>query len=190
MRAARPWRIGTSWRLSPSSFIQAGIGFHTRLDNGVQNAVLSGTVSWVRKFDTPLLQTLVSHLQFDEGWNLDREIQFFADGANGLRGYRLHAFEGNKRLVWNVEHRLFTGREILQLASLGAAVFFDTGAATPAGRPLKFSEFKSDVGVGLRIAISRASTNSILRVDAAYPLNPDPFGRRGWLISFSSGQVF
>ena len=178
------------WRLSPSSFVQAGIAFRTRLDNGVQNAMLSGTVSYVRKFDTPLLQTLVSHLQFDEGWNLDRDVQFFADGGNGLRGYRLHAFEGNKRLVWNVEHRLFTGREILQLASLGAAVFFDTGAATPAGRPLKLSEFKSDIGVGLRIAISRASTNSILRVDAAYPLNPDPFGRKGWLISFSSGQVF
>ena len=185
-------RVGGSqgWRLSSSSFIQAEIGFHTRLASGVQNAVLSGTVSYVRKFNTRLLQTLVSHIQFDEGWNLDREIQFFADGANGLRGYRLHAFEGNKRLVWNVEHRLFTGREILQLASLGAAVFFDTGAATPAGRPLKISEFKSDVGLGLRIAISRASTNSILRVDAAYPLNPDPRGRRGWLISFSSGQIF
>jgi len=147
-------------------------------------------VSYVRKFNTPLLQTLVSHLQFDEGWNLDREEQFFADGANGLRGYRLHSFEGNKRLVWNLEHRLFSGREILQLASFGAAVFFDAGTATPQGRPLSLSEVKSDIGVGLRVAISRASTNSILRIDAAYPLNPDPLGRKGWLISFSSGQVF
>jgi hypothetical protein len=178
------------WRLSQSSFLQAHVAFHTRLDDGVQNAILSATVSYVRKFNTPLLQTLVSHLQFDEGWNLDRETQFFADGANGLRGYRLHSFEGNKRLVWNLEHRLFTGREVLQLASFGAAVFFDSGAATPRGQPLKLSGFKSDVGVGLRIAISRASTNSILRVDAAYPLNPDPLGRKGWLISFSSGQVF
>ncbi len=178
------------WRLSQSSFLQAHVAFHTRLDDGVQNAILSANVGYVRKFNTPLLQTLVSRLQFDEGWNLDRETQFFADGANGLRGYRLHSFEGNKRLVWNLEHRLFTGREILQLASFGAAAFFDAGAATPRGQPLKLSEFKSDVGIGLRIAISRASSNSILRVDAAYPLNPDPFGRRGWLFSFSSGQVF
>jgi hypothetical protein len=178
------------WRLSPTSFLQAHVAFHTRLDDGVQDAVLSAAVSYVRKFNTPLLQTLVSHLQYDEAWNLDRDTQFFADGANGLRGYRLHSFEGNKRLVWNLEHRLFTGREILQLASFGAAVFFDAGAATPRGRPLKLSEFKSDVGVGLRIAISRASTNSILRVDAAYPLNADPQGRKAWLISFSSGQVF
>lgn len=178
------------WRLSPWSFLQAHLGFETRLDRGVQNAILSANVNFVRKFDTSLLQTFVSHLQYDQAWNLDRDVQFFADGANGLRGYRLHSFEGNKRIIWNLEHRLFTGREILQLASFGAAVFFDTGAATPEGRPLKLSEFKSDVGVGLRIAISRASTNSILRIDAAYPLNPDPFGRKGWLISFSSGQVF
>jgi hypothetical protein len=178
------------WRMSESSFLQAHVDFHTRLDDGVRNAILSAAVGYVRKFNTPLLQTLVSHLQFDEGWNLDRETQFFADGANGLRGYRLHSFEGDKRLVWNLEHRLFTGREILQLASFGAAVFFDTGAAIPAGRPLKITEFKSDIGIGLRIAISRASTNSILRVDAAYPLNVDPFGRKRWLISFSSGQVF
>lgn len=178
------------WRISPTSFVRADLGFQTRLDGGLENGIASATVSYVRKFDTALLQTLVSHLQYDQGWNLDRDQQFFADGANGLRGYRLHSFEGNKRIVWNIEHRLFSGREVLQLASFGAAVFFDTGAATPEGRPLNLSEFKSDVGVGLRIAISRASSNSILRVDAAYPLNPDPFGRRGWLISFSSGQVF
>ena len=172
------------------SFVAAHLAFETRLDGGVHNAILSANLNYVRKFDTPLLQTLVSNLRYDQGWNLDRDVQFFADGGNGLRGYRLHAFEGNKRIIWNLEHRLFTGREVLQLASFGAAVFFDTGAATPEGRPLKISEFKTDLGAGLRIAISRASTNSILRVDAAYALNPDPFGRRGWLFSFSSGQVF
>jgi outer membrane protein assembly factor BamA len=178
------------WSLSPWSFLQAHLEFGTRLVGGVQNAILSTSVNFVRKFDTSLLQTLVSRLQYDQGWNLDRDVQFFADGANGLRGYRLHSFEGNKRIIWNLEHRLFSGREVLQLASFGAAVFFDTGTAIPEGRPMKLSEFKSDVGVGLRIAISRASTNSILRIDVAYPLNPDPFGRKGWLVSFSSGQVF
>jgi len=185
-------RLGTGrgWRLSQSSFLKARLSYETRLDAGPQNEILSGSVAWVRKFDVRILQTLVSRLQFDLGWNLDRDVQFFADGANGLRGYRLHSFEGNKRILWNVEHRVFSGREILQLASLGAAVFFDTGAATPPGQPLKISDFKSDVGIGLRVAISRASTNSIARVDVAYPLNPDPFGRKRWLVSFSSGQVF
>jgi outer membrane protein assembly factor BamA len=178
------------WRISPMSFLEGQLSFQTRLDGGVHNAMLSTNLNYVWKFDTTLLQTLVSNLRYDQGWNLDRDVQFFADGGNGLRGYRLHAFEGNKRIIWNLEHRLFTGREVLQLASLGGAVFFDTGAATPEGQPLKLTEFKSDIGAGLRIAISRASTNSIIRIDAAYALNPDPFGRRGWLFSFSSGQSF
>jgi hemolysin activation/secretion protein len=178
------------WRLSQSSFVMAGLSYETRIDHGPKNEILSGYATYVRKFNTVPLQTFVSRFQFDLGWNLDRDVQFFADGANGLRGYRLYSFEGNRRLIWNLEHRVFSGREFLQLFSLGAAVFFDTGTAVPEGRALKLSEFKSDVGVGLRVAISRASANSILRVDVAYALNPDPFGRKGWLVSFSSGQVF
>jgi hypothetical protein len=177
-------------RLSQSSFVTAGLTYETRLDHGVQNEILSGSVTFVRKFEAAPLQTLVSHLQVDRGWNLDKDVQFFADGGNGLRGYRLYSFEGNRRVVWNLEHRIFSGREILQLASFGAVAFFDTGTAVPEGRPLKFSEFKSDVGLGIRVAISRAAGNPILRVDFAYALNPDPFGRKGWLVSFSSGQVF
>jgi hemolysin activation/secretion protein len=146
--------------------------------------------TYVLKFNTSPLQTFVTHLEFDRGWNLDRDVQFFADGGNGLRGYRLYSFEGNRRVIWNVEHRIFSGREILQLASFGAVAFFDTGTAVPEGRPLTLSEFKSDVGVGIRVAVSRAAGNPILRVDFAYALNPDPFGRKGWLVSFSSGQVF
>lgn len=177
-------------RFSPSSFLQVAATYETRLDSGPQNEILSGSVAYARRFATRILQTLVSHLQFTLGWNLDRDVQFFADGANGLRGYRLHTFEGNKRIIWNVEHRIFSGKEILQLASFGAAVFFDTGSAKLPGQPLKISDFKSDLGVGLRMAISRASVNSIVRVDIAYPINADPFGRKRWLVSFSSGQAF
>ncbi|HKF45579.1 MAG TPA: hypothetical protein VKG01_21000 [Thermoanaerobaculia bacterium] len=178
------------WRLNQSSFVLGGLSYETRLDDGPKNEILSGNATFVHKFNGSLLQTLVSHIQFDRGWNLDKDVQFFADGGNGLRGYHLYSFEGNRRVVWNVEHRIFSGREILQLASFGAVAFFDTGTAVPEGRPLKLSEFKSDVGVGLRVAISRAAGNPILRVDFAYALNPDPFGRKGWLVSFSSGQVF
>jgi hypothetical protein len=181
---------GYGWRFSPGRFLLAHVSFQTRLDGGLRNGILSGTASYVRKFETSLIQTFVSRIRFDYGWNLDRDVQFFADGDNGLRGYRLYSFEGNKRIILNLEHRIFTGKEILQLGSFGAAVFFDTGTATPEGTPLKLSEFKSDVGIGLRVLITRAAGNSILRVDMAYALNPDPFGRKGWLVSFSSGQSF
>jgi len=188
------WRLRSGleggWRLGALSFVRAAGAFQTRLQGGVRNAIFSGTLLLVWKHPGRLLQTTVARLQVDRGWNLDRDVQFFADGDNGLRGYRLYAFEGNRRVVVNVEHRLFGGFEVLQLFSLGAAAFVDAGAAEPANAALRFSSFKRDAGVGLRIGIARAALNSVLRVDCAYAFDRDPLGRRGWLVSFSSGQAF
>jgi hypothetical protein len=183
--------VGEGWRLGLQTFLLGAASYRTRYDGHFQNEIVSGNLFFVHEFSSTLpRQTFVSRLVFDRGWNLDKDVQFFADGDNGLRGYKLYAFEGNKRVVWNAEQRFFLGREILQLFSLGAAAFFDTGAATPENEPLTIKDFKSDVGVGLRIGITRAATNSTVRIDFAYALNPDAKGRRGFLVSFSSGQGF
>jgi hypothetical protein len=178
------------WRLSPAAFLRGQAAFRTRLDGGAQNATLSGALTFVWKHPTALAQTTVVRLEVDRGWRLDQDVQFFADGDHGLRGYRLYAFEGDRRIVLNVEHRIFSGTEILQLFSLGAVAFVDTGTAVPRDQPLKFSSLRTDAGLGIRVAISRAATNPILRLDCAYAFDPDPLGRRGWLVSFSSGQAF
>ena len=182
--------VGGGLRLGKGSFLLGRVDFQTRLDSGPKNAILSASFGWVRKWDTVTLQTTVSRLRLDYGWNLDQNVQFFADGATGLRGYRLQAFEGNKRLIWNFEHRVFSGREILQLFSPGLAVFADTGLATNANVPLRLANFKTDIGLGLRFGIARAAGNDILRLDMAYALNTDQRGKKGWLVSFSSGQSF
>jgi hypothetical protein len=178
------------WRLGRSSFARALVAFETRLNGGVQNAILSATGLVVVPHSTVLRQTTVAQIQFQQGWSLDRDVQFFADGDHGLRGYRLYAFEGNRRLVLNVEHRVFSGFEVLQLFSFGGAAFLDTGTAVPAGAPLRFASLKTDAGVGLRIGIARAAHSTILRLDCAYAFDSDPLGKKGWLVSFSSGQAF
>jgi hypothetical protein len=178
------------WQLGIRQFILGQVAFQTRLGGGFENAILSAGAEYVRKFDTSLLQTFVSRLRYDQGWNLDADVQFFADGGNGLRGYHLYAFEGNRRMILNLEHRIFSGKEILQLVSPGVAIFFDTGAAVPPGHSFGVRDLKSDVGLGIRIGIARAPANNILRIDLAYAFNADPLGRRGFLVSFSSAQAF
>ena len=121
------------------------------------------------------------------GWNLDPESQIPLDGENGVRAYRLHAVEGSRRLVGNVEARVLVVPEILQLVSFGLAAFGDAGWSW--GDPDGFWKL-ADFGVGLRIGITRASKNNLLRMDVARSLRPDPLGRTGWLLSFSSGQAF
>ena len=87
-------------------------------------------------------------------------------------------------MVLNFEERVYLGREVLQLASPAVVAFFDTGDAT-SGR----FAFKSDLGIGIRVGLPRTPKN-LLRLDFSYALNADPLGRRGWMISFSSGQAF
>jgi hypothetical protein len=184
LATARGWRFRRS-------FLQTQLAYETRIEGGsFRHQVLSASAFFAYRFDTRLIQTFVSRMQVDRGWRLDRDLQFFADGDNGLRGYPLHAYAGNRRILWNLEHRVFWGREYLQLASPGAVVFADIGGAVPDGRPFRGSDIKSDVGIGLRASISRAASNSVVRIDLAYPLNRDPFGRRRPIVSFSSGQVF
>ncbi len=156
----------------------------TRLESGFQNALLGADA---RGYVQTGPWTFVGRVGTLVGWNLDPENQIPLDGVTGVRGYRLHAVEGNRRLVGNAEARLFLVPEIWSLLSFGLAAFGDVGWSW--GAPDGFWHL-ADAGLGLRIGITRASKNNLVRIDVARVLHPDPMGRTGWLVSFSSGQAF
>jgi len=168
----------------PSGFAVASVGGSTRLRGGIENA---RSTADARAFVMKGPWTLVGHLATAVGWRLDPENQIPLDGDTGLRGYRLHSVEGDRHFVGNVEARVLVVPEILQLVSFGFAAFGDVGWSW--GDPDGYWRL-ADAGVGLRIGISRASKNSLLRMDVARSLHPDPLGRTGWLLSFASGQAF
>jgi hypothetical protein len=182
--AGRALVSGSTGTLIPSGFALATVNASTRLHGGFENALLSADA---RAYVMKGPWTLVGRLGTTVGWNLDPENQIPLDGENGMRGYRLHAVEGNRRLVGNAEVRVLAVPEILQLVSFGFAAFGDVGWSW--GEP-DGSWRLADAGVGLRIGITRASKNSLVRMDVARSLHPDPLGRTGWLLSFSSGQAF
>ena len=182
--AGRALVSGSTGTLIPSGFALATVAASTRLHGGFENALLSADT---RAYFLLEPWTLVGRFSTSVGWNLDPESQLPLDGFNGMRGYRLHAVEGDRHFVGNVEARVLVVPEILQLLSFGFAAFGDAGYSW--GDPDGFWRL-ADVGVGLRIGITRASKNSLLRMDVARALFPDPLGRTGWLLSFSSGQAF
>jgi hypothetical protein len=176
-------------RVSDDGFVLPSAGFETRFDGGAQNTIANASVLFVHRFeaqDHP--RTFVARATALTGWRTDQDLQFFADGLTGLRGYRMHSFEGNRAFIVNVEERFYLGREVLQLASPGIVAFADFGNATYGGVS-DLLHLKADVGAGIRVGLPRTPKN-LLRLDFAYALNRDPLGRRGWLISFSSGQAF
>ncbi len=179
---------GDGLRIGENGFAMPTVAASTRLGSGLQNAIASANVLYVFRSGGDYPRALVGRLTVNSGWRLDPELQFFADGLTGLRGYRAHTFAGDRSMVMNLEERLHLGREIFQLASPGVVAFIDAGNATNNGLSSLLA-LKSDVGVGIRIGLPRTPKN-LLRIDFSYALNRDPLGRRGWLVSFSSGQAF
>ena len=175
-------------RLGATSFVIPSFSIESRFDGGAANSVANATVNYVKRFDTDHPTATVARVTVTNGWRLDQDVQFFADGLTGLRAYRLHAFTGSRSFIANVEQRIYLGREIAQLVSPGVVAFFDTGNATYGGTS-KLLAVKSDVGVGIRIGLPRSPKN-LIRIDVAYPLNAELGRRRGLLISFASGQAF
>ena len=173
-------------RLGATTFLMPAIAIESRFDRGMRNAILATSAGYVHRFDTDHPQATVARVAFNEGWRMDREMQFFADGVTGLRAYRIHSFAGNRAFIANLEHRVYLGHEIAQLFSPAVVAFVDTGNATTGG---SLFQLKTDVGVGIRIGLPRTPKN-LLRIDAGYALNRDPRGRRGLLITFGSGQAF
>jgi hemolysin activation/secretion protein len=160
------------------------------MDGDLENSIVEGSLVAVWRPSKEGPQTLVARGLLTLGDRLDRDVQLAADGATGLRGYRLHAFTGDRRLLVNVEDRVRLTRELLHLFEIGVAGFVDAGYAWPVGVPMRLSDLRVDVGGGLRIALPRAPSLGLFRLDLAYATRPDLRGRRGWLVSFSSSQAF
>lgn len=175
-----------------SGFLIGSLGAKTRarMDGTFENSIADGSLLAVWRPLKGSAQTLIGRVALTWGNELDKDLQLAADGATGLRGYRLHAFTGDRRLLVNLEDRIRITRELLHLFEIGAAAFVDAGYAWPVGAPVKLSDLRYDVGAGLRIALPRAPRLGLFRLDLAYALRPDLQGRRGFLVSFSSSQAF
>jgi len=182
--------LGAGFRVGASGFVQARMAWNSRIGPRLENSLASASVLYVRRFETAPRQTFVAQLSGLRGWNLDADVQIFADAASGLRAYRLRAFEGDTRIILNLEHRIFSRMQWFGAISPGLAVFFDAGLIGGPTRSLSLQEVKMDAGLGLRFAVAWAPGMNVFRVDAGYALQRDPAGHKGLLISFSVGQAF
>ena len=106
------------------------------------------------------------------------------DEDNGLRGYPIYFKNGEKRVLINIENRVFSNLEILSVG-LGGVVFADIGNIWSRDQSFNFENNNFAFGLGLRFGITRSTEAEIIRLDAAYA--PDI---KDWQISFGTGQFF
>lgn len=181
--------IGHAWR--DHAFVISRLSATTRAHAANRNAILSSDTRLVDRFDRVRPATFVARFRIDYGTDLDRDLQFFADGQNGLRAYPNFAFSGPRRVILNLEQRMFLGHEWFQLFEPGAAVFVDSGRVWSGQQrqPSAPGGLKTDAGAGLRLGIARFES-TMLRLDVAYAFNDSPLSRRGIVVSFATSQAF
>ncbi|CAN5253256.1 hypothetical protein BH23GEM2_BH23GEM2_08960 [soil metagenome] len=121
--------------------------------------------------------TIVSSTEWTGGVRSRVPFQLtFADRDGGLRGFRNSRIGGGHRLVTRLEDRYLWGG-FRQFATLGVAAFTDIGKLWPGDAPYGVnSSVSASLGVSLLASVPPRSQR-LLRLDVAYPLNPDA-GRR------------
>lgn len=169
------------WRPTPRQLVLSQIGASGRWFHDAENMVAGGRVRWyVRDFGDNVFYSSVGA---DLAHRLDGEDQLLLGGDSGLRGYPLRYQAGDRRVLFTVEQRFFSDREIFHLIHPGAAIFFDAGRAWFVDAPIdKLERFFQDaqnangkvlrdVGLGLRLGSSRSARGAVVHLDIAFPLD-------------------
>jgi len=152
-----------------------------------RNLVFESGVSYYNKYFES--QTIACNMLVKLGRNLDADERFVLGGLNGLRGYPAREFNGTKLFLVNLEDRFFFVDEFLALCGLGGVVFFDAGFVWDESQAVRARDIKSDIGFGLRFALTRSSQGLVLRLDFAYALEQVRDEKR-FVVSFGSKQSF
>jgi outer membrane protein assembly factor BamA len=129
-------------------------------------------------------QLLCCHSALSYGVRQEPSFQFLLGGDTGLRGYASREFVGHRVFLFNLEHRYYSPLEIFTVA-LGTALFVDWGYAWYPGEVVNLSDFRSDVGLGLRFGLRKSSGFKVLRLDFAKALETGDI-----YISFGTGMLF
>jgi hypothetical protein len=164
--------IERGWRLDADGALFADAALTTRVENGaLADGLLSGTLRYYRPTGTR--GVFFAGLAAAVGHDLDIDHELSIGGDTGLRGYPLRFQAGSGTALLTVEQRYFTRYSLLQLADVGAAVFFDVGRAfgTATFGTGTDQALLKDVGFGLRLGSTRSALGNVLHIDVAFPLD-------------------
>lgn len=154
--------------------------FGSGADSGSSHA--AGTVGWVAAKG----HVFVGHLE--GGWKkgVAPGDEFDLGLGLGPRAFPAHSFTGDREFHSTIEYRYTLNPDLWSLMGLGVAAFVDHSGAWYSGDARRTG---SDAGVGLRIGPSRATSLSMIRIDAAYRFKNDR-NDAGWVLVIGKGFTF
>lgn len=144
-----------------------------RVESGdARNAIIEANIRYYRRQSEKRL--FFATLSGTKGHSLDLDNPVQIGGDTGLRGYPLRYQSGDSKMLLSLEQRYFTDWYPFRFMRIGGAIFVDAGRAwgtNPVGE--ENLGWLTNVGLGLRIALTRFSTSKIVHLDVAYPLDGD-----------------
>jgi outer membrane translocation and assembly module TamA len=123
------------------------------------------------------LGRVVAEARLSTRWNETQNRFLTLGGDNGLRGFVLNQFDGQRRAVGQLEVR--TAPISVLFTRVGLVAFYEAGGAADSLRTMAIYH---DAGIGLRLLIPQLSPE-LLRYDFAVALN----GRNAGGLRFSAG---
>jgi outer membrane protein assembly factor BamA len=167
-------QFGTGFETTGSSTLLVDSAANGRVESGsVRDTTLKAEGRlYVRLPKRFLLFSLLSGTM---GINLDQDHELVLGGENGLRGYPRNYQAGDRSALFTLEGRYFSPMYLFRLIRIGGAVFYDMGRAW--GEDYVNAQdagILRDVGLGLRLSMTRSGLGRVIHVDVAYPLDGDP----------------
>ncbi len=158
-------------------------GYWNHDNNQVENLIATSQFQYY--LNTSLYQSWFFNLTYTYGKNLSLDKQITLGGESGLRGYPIHYQQGSKRVLLNLEKRYYWEYDLWRLFKVGGAAFYDLGKAYDSHiTPQQREPYLHNVGLGLRLAPSRANSDLMLHLDVAVPINrPDDVDSIQWLFT-------
>lgn len=135
--------------------------------------------------NTSLYESWFINASYTYGNNLTFDNQITLGGETGLRGYPIKYQQGSRSMLLNIEKRYYWEYDLLRLFKVGGAAFFDVGRAYHSHLPIEADEsVLKNVGIGLRLAPSRANSDIMVHIDLAAPIHgPDNVDSVQWLLT-------
>jgi outer membrane protein assembly factor BamA len=140
-------------------------------DSQDEDQLISGSVEYYVP-QSKRAQTYIG-LAVDVARDVYESNQLTLGGENGLPGYPDDYQSGNRRVLLNVEQRLYSDWFPFRLLRVGGAVFFDVGRAW-GGEATNTTNpgWLSNIGFGLRLFSVRSAFGTVWCLDFAFPINP------------------
>ena len=165
------------WCRDGSITLSAGIG--TRHQEG---ELIDNQASWSLRLVSPVYwrARVVAESSFGMRWNDTTNSLLTIGSDNGLRGFSINEFAGQRLTGSQVEVRSLP--YALWVFRLGGVLFYDVGGAADTFSALALHH---DAGIGLRSLVPQTS-RELFRFDLAFPLDGPSAGHPKFIAGFRS----